>query len=497
MTFDPVAFARQMSGIVREVVERDVAPLHAEILSLQQRLAEVEGREPPPGPRGEPGLAGRGIANAMVRAGDGVLILTLTDGETIEAGPVQGEDGKDGADGQDGAPGADGADGRDGQDGAPGRDGRDVEPEVIRSIVAEAVANLPAPERGEHGPRGEPGEPGRDGQDGRDGIDGRDGASLTAEDVQPIIQAEVERAIAELPPPEAGPPGRDGRDGVDGRTPDEAEVRAVIEPLVREAVAEIPPPEPGRDGRDGVDGQDGAPGRDGASVLLEDVAPLVTQAVERAVSAIPPPENGRDGRDGEHGRGVADLLIDHSGELVATFTDGETKRLGRIVGADGRDGSDGQNGRGVQRAVIDAQGHLRLSLDDGEEIDLGEVVGRDGTDGAPGADGRDGADGRSFSADDFDLELMPDGRTLLFKFLLGDTLHSFEICFPVVLDRGAWEAKPYEKGDSVSWAGSTWTAQRDVLETEKPGDDSGAWRLSAKRGRDGKPGRDGKDAGNG
>ena len=60
-----------------------------------------------------------GITSATVN-GAGELIITLSDGSTINAGVVKGADGADGADGVDGADGADGADGVDGADGAAG-----------------------------------------------------------------------------------------------------------------------------------------------------------------------------------------------------------------------------------------------------------------------------------------------------------------------------------------------------------------------------------------
>src|SRR5690606_21509906 len=48
-----------------------------------------------------------------------------------------------------------------------------------------------------------------------------------------------------------------------------------------------------------------------------------------------PPAAGKDGA------GIADLLIDRDGNLVATFTDGRMKSLGVVVGKDGAPGRDG------------------------------------------------------------------------------------------------------------------------------------------------------------
>jgi len=66
--------------------------------------------------------------------------------------------------------------------------------------------------------------------------------------------------------------------------------------------------------------------------------------------------------------------------------------------------------------------------------------------------------------------------------------------FAVPLDRGVYvQGKTYEKGDSVSFGGSLWIAQRDTEAIEKPGDGSPAWRLAVKHGRDGREGKVGPE----
>ena len=70
-------------------------------------------------------------------------------------------------------------------------------------------------------------------------------------------------------------------------------------------------------------------------------------------------------------------------------------------------------------------------------------------------------------------------------FTRGDTKHSFELEFPVIIDRGVFkEGQAYVRGDAVTWGGSLWIAQKET--GAKPdGPDSG-WRLAVKKGRDGK-----------
>lgn len=227
-----------------------------------------------------------------------------------------------------------------------------------------------------------------------------------AEEIAAIVSDEVERAtqpliarIAELearPVAEKGDKGDPGEKGLDGSHGKDGE--------------------PGLPGADGAHGKDGIDGKDGL-----------------------PGEKGLDGKDGA---GIADLVIDREGSLVATFTDGRMKQLGKVVGKDGRDGVDGKSGA-------------------------------------------DGKDGIPFSVDDIGMSLMEDGRTVRMAFSKGDTEYAFQIPFPVVVDRGVYsEGKEYEEGDGVTWGGSYWIAQRAT--TAKPDSGDSGWRLAVKRGRDGK-----------
>ena len=57
---------------------------------------------------------------------------------------------------------------------------------------------------------------------------------------------------------------------------------------------------------------------------------------------------GAAGKDGKDGVGIAKAEINTNGELVLTYTDGNTVNVGRVVGADGKDGKDGQNASTVK-----------------------------------------------------------------------------------------------------------------------------------------------------
>ena len=130
------------------------------------------------------------IADAKVDD-SGELILYMSDGTSINAGVVKGEDGKDGKNGTDGLNGVDGKDGADGQNGvgiakAAVNDSGDL---MIR-LTDDTLINA-GQVAGKNGKDGRDGADGRDGRDGIDGVDGKDGRD--------------------------GADGRDGRDGIDGK----------------------------------------------------------------------------------------------------------------------------------------------------------------------------------------------------------------------------------------------------------------------------------------
>lgn len=87
------------------------------------------------------------------------------------------------------------------------------------------------------------------------------------------------------------------------------------------------------------------------------------------------------------------------------------------------------------------------------------------------------------------VEASEDMRTLGLGLRLTDgelVLREFRL--PVVIDRGVWKAASYAAGDGVTWGGSFWIAQRVTEAAEKPGDESGAFRLAVKKGSDGRDG---------
>lgn len=106
--------------------------------------------------------------------------------------------------------------------------------------------------------------------------------------------------------------------------------------------------------------------------------------------------------------------------------------------------------------------------------------------GAPGKDGRDGVDGLGID----DLMVEQTDRSFTVKAVKGDRVKTIGTAtFPVLIYRGVFaEGTEYEKGDLVTWGGSQWHCSEPT--TTKPGENSSAWKLAVKRGRDGKDGKD-------
>ena len=162
--------------------------------------------------------------------------------------------------------------------------------------------------------------------------------------------------------------------------------------------------------------------------------------------------------------------VEQSFDAFETRIDAIEQRLNEVTA---------QRSLSVASALIDRTGNLVLTMTDGSTKDLGPVVGKDGE---PGKAGRDG-----FNLEDFDASVMDDGRTVLLSFTGQAMDYKVELGFPVMLYRGVYkDSQSYERGDTVTWGGSLWHCDQDTA--EKPGDGSKAWTLCAKKGRDGKNG---------
>lgn len=392
---------------------------------------------------------GVGIVDCL-KDGDGILILTLTDGRVLKTNI------RDGAPGENAAPitvddvrplvveearkavgevaneaKADVA--RIATQGvaeavkALPKPGPVVIPDVA-ALVAEAVEAMPAPAAGKD-------------------VDMVVVRAMIMEAVKAAVEALPAPAAPELPDYKAIiieavnslPPAAPGKDAdmvavaamVEARV--EAAVKSSIEALPAPALPELP------DFRAIVDEAvkalpAAAPGKDAD---MDAIRAFIEEAVDKAVAALP---------EAKDGVGLAGAFITRGGTLTLTLTDGSTRDLGQVVGAD------------ADMAAIEAA--IKTMVD---------AIPRP----------RNGVDAVGF--DDMDLVLNEEGAFL--NFARGEKVKSFRL--PIVIDRGVFkEGSNYHKGDGVTWGGSFWIAQKDTKDKPDAGGDG--WRLAVKKGRDGK-----------
>lgn len=367
-----------------------------------------------------------------------------------------------------------------GPPGPAGKDAEDVDLDAVRGIISQSVsdafANLPAPEIGPPGPAGKDAEP------------------VDLNVVREIVSQSVSDAVAKIPAPKDGDPGPAGPAGKDV---DHVLVFEIVSQAVRAAVAKIPAPkdgDPGPAGRDGKDADAGAiadvvkglvlseielP----ASVTAEDVLPMVREQVARVfnlpvtmaaieqiigerIAALPTPKDGKDGDS---------VYVEDVAPLIQAEVENQMRRI-----------EPPRDGVGLAGAIIDREGNLVVTMTDGSAKELGRVVGRDAhvdvskvieeiQSKIPAP--KDGADGVGF--DDLDVAEV-DGEVII-RFIRGDVAKGFVLPVPVYQD--VWMEKSYKKNALVTYGGSVWIAKSDTQ--TKPDTPHSDWKLAVKRGRDG------------
>lgn len=288
--------------------------------------------------------------------------------------------------------------------------GKDADPIEIARLIGEAVAALPV---------------------------AADGKSVTVADVAPLIAAEVQRAVGEMPQPV------DGKDA----SPEQITV------AVSAAVAALPA------------------AKDGASVTIADVAPLIAEEVQRAVAALPAAAAGSPGEPGKS-VGIDEVVP----ELLPAVLAMAEKAIAALPKP--KDGTS-VSAEDFRQLFEAEQAKWALDFERRAADVLQRAVDRmpKAADGAPGRD--------AFDLDDIELRQSADGRTITLGFRRGDEVRekSFVLDHPIY--RGVHrEGEEYVKGDTVTWAGSSWIAE--AKPSGKPGDADSGWRLAVKAGRAGR-----------
>lgn len=232
-------------------------------------------------------------------------------------------------------------------------------------------------------------------------------------------------------PGERGTDGVNGKDGEPGPKGDPGERGEKGEPGERGERGE--PGTPGEKGADGVQGKDGAPGRDGAA----------GEPGQKGVDGV----DGRDGLEGQPGKDALQI------EVMDGIDPQKKYQRGTYASFRG----------GIVRSFKATE-----PLGDGELEKAGWQVVVNGIDSE-------------------DEQASDDGRTVTrtTRYTTGKCLTRTWKTM-ALLDKGIYRPEAeYSKGDGVTYAGSWWIAQKDNPHG-KPGDDDSGWRLTVKRGRDGK-----------
>lgn len=103
----------------------------------------------------------------------------------------------------------------------------------------------------------------------------------------------------------------------------------------------------------------------------------------------PAGKDGVNGKDGADGVGISATTINANGELVITYTTGQSNTIGKVVGVDGEDGAQGPKG---DKGDTGPQGEQGIQGPKGDKGDKGDT-GANGKDGAQGPQGETGPQG--------------------------------------------------------------------------------------------------------
>ena len=341
---------------------------------------------------------------------NGDFILSLLDGTDVNVSNVSNSKGKDGTDGKNGT------NGKNGKNGANGKNGRSITLASVNSegqlvitysdgssvnldklvgingIDGVSISNSAINDKGELiitysngqicnlgkvvGVDGKNGINGINGSDGNNGKNGQDGISVVKSEINSNGELIVtySNSVIDNLGKVVGSDGAKGEKGDKGDTGARGEKGDAGEQGVQ-GIA-------GKDGKDGINGTNGV--------------------------------DGKDGTNGKDGVGIANVLINTSGELELTFSDGQQINLGNVKGSkgekgdtgeqgvqgiagkdgkdgvngtngvdgkdgtNGKDGTDGQDGVGIANVTVSNEGALSVTLTNGTVLDLGNIKGADG-----------------------------------------------------------------------------------------------------------------------
>ena len=415
---------------------------------------------------GSKGNDGVGVSSSAINE-DGELVLSYTNGQTVNLGNVIGAKGDKGDTGEQGIQGIQGDKGDDGisiissavnkngelvltysdgnvvnlghiigdkgDTGEAGANGIGVVDAEIAS-TGELVLTYSNGQKdnlgnviGAKGDKGDTGAQGIQGIQGDKGADGKDGISVTKSEINQkgeLVLTYSDNRVQNLgvvigAQGEKGDTGAQGEDGVGIQTiiiTGNNELEITLTNGTTLNLGNIKG-EKGDKGDTGAAGVAGADGKDGIGITetsINEFGELIltysdgeTMNLGKVVGEDGAQgekgDTGSSGADGKDGIGVTATEINESGELIITYSNGNAVNLGVVIGKDGAQGekgdtgatgADGEDGVGITETTINAAGELVLTYSNGEIVNLGKVVGEDGAQGEKGDTGSSGADGK-------------------------------------------------------------------------------------------------------
>lgn len=278
----------------------------------------IDGKDGADGKDGQNGIDGKdgvGIKNIEITNSD-ELVITLTNGSTLNLGCIKGADGKDGTNGKDGA------DGKDGANGDNGKDGVGIKKTEINALGELVITYTD------------------DTADNLGVIVSDNGGAGTSADA-PRVQINSTTNEWEI-----------STDG--GKTWASTGVKATGEK--------------GKDGVDGVDGEDGV-GVSGAEIDVNDHLIIKLSDNTSIDVGVVVGSDGKDGTNGKDGVGIKNVTVSDEGILNVTLDNDTVLTLGNIKGKDGV---------GIKKTEINADGKLVITYTDDKVVTLDKVVGSDG-----------------------------------------------------------------------------------------------------------------------
>ena len=356
------------------------------------------------------GIDGVSISNSAIND-KGELIITYSNGQICNLGKVVGVDGKNGINGINGSDGNNGKNGQDGISVVKSEINSNGELVVTYSnsvidnlgkVVGSDGAKGDKGEKGDTGAQGEKGEKGdageqgiqgvagkdgKDGINGTNGVDGKDGTN--GKDgvgiANVLINTSGELELTFSDGQQINLGNVKGSKGEKGDTGEQG-VQGIAGKDGKDGVNGTN----GVDGKDGTNGKDGTDGQDGVGIANVTVSNEGALSVTLTNGTVLDLGNIK----GADGIGISKSEVNASGELVLTYTDGTVKNLGNIVGSNG---VDGQDGVGIKTVTLSSTGELMITLSDNSVINLGNVKGDKGARGEKGEKGDKGDTGRGIA----------------------------------------------------------------------------------------------------